>query len=384
MELASNVKYLQGNEACAIGAIAAGVRFFGGYPITPATEIAEVMAIELPKLGGVFVQFEDEIASMGAVIGASAAGAKAMTATSGPGFTLKQENIGFATMVQIPCVVVNVMRGGPSTGLPTLPSQSDVMQARWGTHGDHPVIALAPASVRECFDLTVRAVNLSERFRMPVILLSDAIIGHMREKIEVPSSESLTLVNRKKTSLPPEEFLPYGDDGTGIPPMANYGDGYLFHMNSNNYDDEGFPATNDHKIADYRLKGLHNKVERYRSEIIDNELTLTEDAEILIFAFGSTARSARGAVKRARAAGLKVGLFRPRTIWPFPYEELAAVAGGAKHIICAEMNLSQLYGEVMRATHDVKVKVHGLHQSNGLLITPDQILQKVKEVSQDD
>lgn len=381
MGLIGNVKYLQGNEACALGAIAAGVRFFGGYPITPATEIAEVMAIELPRLGGVFVQFEDEIASMGAVIGASAAGVKAMTATSGPGFTLKQENIGFATMVQIPCVVVNVMRGGPSTGLPTLPSQSDVMQARWGTHGDHPVIALAPYSVRECFDLTVRAVNLSERFRIPVILLSDAIIGHMREKIEVPASEDLTLINRKKPSLPPEEYLPYADDGTGIPPMANYGDGYLFHMNSNNYDDEGFPATNDHKIADYRLKGLHNKIDRYRHEIIDNELFLADDADILIFAFGSTARSARGAVKMARAAGIKVGLFRPRTIWPFPYPELAAAAEGAKHIICAEMNLSQLYGEVMRATHGLKAEVHGLNQSNGLLITPDQILMKVKEVS---
>lgn len=375
------IQYLQGNEACALGAIAAGIRFFGGYPITPATEIAEVMAYELPKLGGVFVQFEDEIASMGAVIGASAAGVKSMTATSGPGFTLKQENIGFATMVQIPCVVVNVMRGGPSTGLPTLPSQSDVMQARWGTHGDHPVIALAPNSVRECFDLTVRAVNLSEQFRIPVLLLSDAIIGHMRERIEVPSQEDLTLINRKKALTPPEEYLPYADDGTGIPPMANYGEGYLFHMNSNNYDDEGFPATNDHKIADRRIKGLHNKLERYQNEIIDNDLYMVDDADILIFAFGSIARSARGAVKEARAAGIKVGLFRPRTIWPFPYEELATAASGAKHIICAEMNLSQLYGEVMRATHGLKAEIHGLNQSNGLLITPHQIFEKVKEVS---
>ena len=373
-------KYLQGNEACALGGIAAGVRFFGGYPITPATEIAEVMALELPKLGGVFVQFEDEIASMGAVIGASAAGVKSMTATSGPGFTLKQENIGFAIMVQIPCVVVDVMRGGPSTGLPTLPSQSDVMQARWGTHGDHPIIALAPYSVRECFDLTVRAVNLSERFRIPVLLLSDAVIGHMREKIEVPAPENLTLIERKKPTVPPEEYLPFADDGTGIPPMANYGEGYLFHINSNNYDDEGFPATNDHKIADYRLKGLHNKIERYRDEIVDNELYMADDAEVLIFAFGSTARSARGAVKEARRQGIKAGLFRPRTIWPFPYKELAAAAGKAKHVLCAEMNLSQLYSDVMRATHGLPAKIHILNQSNGLLITPGQILEKVKEV----
>lgn len=381
LALAEEIKFLQGNEACALGALAAGVRFFGGYPITPATEIAEVMARELPKVGGVFVQFEDEIASMGAVIGASAAGMKAMTATSGPGFTLKQENIGFAIMVQIPCVVINVMRGGPSTGMPTLPSQSDVMQARWGTHGDHPIIALAPASVRECFDLTVRAVNLSERFRIPVILLSDAMIGHMREKVVIPPREQLLLVERKKPSVPPSEYIPYADDGTGIPPMANLGEGYLFHITSNNYDDEGFPATNDHRIADYRLKGLHNKIERNRAEIIDLEQFMAEDAEILLFAFGSTARSARGAVKMARQAGIRAGLFRPKTIWPFPYSELEAAAGPAKHVICVEMNLSQLESEVIRAVCATKAKVHGLHQSNGLLITPQQIYQKISEVA---
>ncbi|MGI6096802.1 MAG: 2-oxoacid:acceptor oxidoreductase subunit alpha [Dethiobacteria bacterium] len=381
MSTKKNIKYLQGNEACAEGVLAAGADFFAGYPITPATEIAEIMAAELPKRGGVFVQFEDEIASMGAVVGASVAGRKALTATSGPGFTLKQENLGYAIMIQIPCVVINVQRGGPSTGLPTLPSQSDVMQARWGTHGDHPIIAVAPASVRECFDLTVRAFNLSEKYRIPVIVLSDAIIGHMREKIEIPAADEIEIINRKKPTVPPEEYKPFADDGTGIPPMANMGDGYLFHMTSNNYDDEGFPATNDHEIADYRLKQLHNKIDRYRDDIIDVEEYLAEDAELLVFAFGSTARSARGAVKEARKEGIKAGLFRPKTIWPFPDQELAhAVSRGVKHVICAEMNLSQLEGEVLKATRGQDVAVHGLHQNDGRLISPQQVLTKVKEV----
>ncbi len=373
--------FLQGNEACALGAIEAGVRFFGGYPITPATEIAEVMARELPRLGGVFVQFEDEIASMGAVIGASVAGTKAMTATSGPGFTLKQENLGYAILVQIPCVVVNVMRGGPSTGLPTLPSQSDVMQARWGTHGDHPIIALAPYSVRECFDLTVRAVNLSERFRIPVIILSDAIIGHVRERITLPRSEDLQLVERKKPSVDPADYKPFEDDGTGIPPMANLGEDYLFHITSNNYDDEGFPATYDHDIADQRIKGLYKKIDRYREEIIDYDLFMTDDADIILFAFGSVARSARRAVMMAREKGIRAGLFRLKTVWPFPYQELGAIVGKANHLLCVEMNMSQLESEVMRAVHGTKTQVHGLHQSNGMLITPDQIYHKIREVT---
>lgn len=377
------VKFLQGNEACAEGALAAGVNFFAGYPITPATEVAEVMANKMPLRGGVFIQFEDELGSMGAVIGASVAGCKAMTATSGPGFTLMQENLGFACMVQIPCVIVNVQRGGPSTGLPTLPAQSDVMQARWGTHGDHPIIVVAPASVRESFDLTIRAVNLAEKFRIPVIFLSDAIIGHMRERIEIPASEELEIVNRKKPTGNPEEYKPFADDGTGIPPMACMGDGFLFHMTSNNYDDEGFPATNDHQMAKYRLDYLHDKLVRYRDEIIDVDEYMTEDASIILFAFGSVARSARGAIKMARQEGIRVGLFRPRTIWPFPDQELTAASSrGAKDIICIEMNLSQLEGEVLKATRGLPLNVHGLHQNDGLLISPQQIYNKIKGVIQ--
>ncbi len=378
MNSGNNVQFLQGNEACALGAIAAGVRFFGGYPITPATEIAEVMARELPKIGGVFVQFEDEIASIGAVIGASVAGTKAMTATSGPGFSLKQENLGYAIHVQIPCVVVNVMRGGPSTGLPTLPSQSDVMQARWGTHGDHPIIALSPYSVRECFDLTVRAVNLSERFRIPVILLSDAIIGHVRERIVLPSREELTLVERKKPTVAPEDYKPFEDDGTDIPPMANLGEEYIFHITSNNYDDEGFPATNDHDIADRRIKSLYNKIERNRAEIDDVDLFMADDAEIIIVAYGSTARSARRAVMMARQEGIKAGLFRLKTIWPFPYDHLRTAAEPAKDVLLVEMNMSQLDSEIKSATHGLQTRIHGLHQSNGMLITPDQIYDRIK------
>lgn len=374
-------QYLQGNEACAFGALAAGVRFFAGYPITPATEITEVMAREMPKYGGVFIQYEDELGSLGAVIGASVAGLKSMTATSGPGFTLMQENLGFAAMVQIPCVIVNVQRGGPSTGLPTLPAQSDVMQSRWGTHGDHPIIVLTPNSVSESFGLMVRAVNLTEKYRIPVIFLSDAMVGHMREKIQIPSIDELEIISRKKPTICPQDYKPFADDGTGIPPMANMGEGYLFHITSNNYDDEGFPATNNHQIAEYRLHMLHNKLERYREDIIDNELYMVDDAEILIFSYGCTSRSARGAVKKARERGIKAGLFRPRTIWPFPYQELAQAAEHIQDILCVEMNLSQLEGEVIKAVYKQRKNVHGLHQNNGLLITQQQILHKLCEVS---
>jgi 2-oxoglutarate ferredoxin oxidoreductase subunit alpha len=342
-----NKKLLQGNEACAEGALAAGVRFFAGYPITPSTEIAEILASKLPRMGGRFIQMEDEIASMAAVVGASLAGTKSLTATSGPGFSLKQENFGYAIMTETPCVIVDVQRGGPSTGLPTSPSQGDVMQTRWGTHGSHPVIALSPASVRETFDLTVQAVNYSERFRIPVVLLLDEIIGHMRESIVLPQSEEITRLNRKKPNVSPEEYLPFKADEDGVSPMANFGEGYHFHVTGLTHDESGFPSNNPEITADL-MKRLNDKIEKYSSEIIITEDFHMEDAEIVIFSYGCVARSAKKAVRELRKSGKKVGLLRTATIWPFP-DKILKNLNNVKYLLVPEMNEGQLLGEVQKA-----------------------------------
>jgi len=295
---------LQGNEALAEGALAAGCRFFAGYPITPASEIAEHMALKLPALGGTFIQMEDEIASMGAVIGASLAGVKAMTATSGPGFSLMQENIGYACMAETPCVVVNVMRGGPSTGLPTLASQGDVMQARWGTHGDHPVIVLAVSCVRDCFELTVFAFNLAEKYRVPVIILSDEVVAHTRETFVPPPPGEIEVVDRLKPAVPPEWYRPYEDTGTGVPPMAAFGDGYRHHVTGLTHDERGFPTQRSDEI-DALMRRLFRKITQGFHEIQRVESYRMEDAEVAVIAYGSVARSARRAVLEARERGLQ-------------------------------------------------------------------------------
>ena len=374
------VKLLQGNEACAMAAITAGVRFFAGYPITPATEITEIMAQELPKVGGIFIQMEDEIASMAAVIGASIGGVKALTATSGPGFTLKQENLGYAAMVQIPCVVVNVQRGGPSTGMPTLPAQMDVMQSRWGTHGDHPIIVLSPSTVYEYYMLTIKAVNFSEMLRTPVIILSDAVIGHLREKVVLPDISEIETVDRKKATVSPQEFLPFKPDDDDVPPFVTYGKGYRYHMTSNNYDEGGYPATNNHQVADTLLRRLHNKIEKRRAEIVMTEEIMMEDAEVAVFAYGCTARSAHSAVEIARAQGLKVGLIKALTLWPFPREAVEKYSDRVRSIIVPEMNMGQLVGEVERIIKDTKVRIHRLNRFDGKMIRPEQIVSAVKEV----
>ncbi|HWR12735.1 MAG TPA: 2-oxoacid:acceptor oxidoreductase subunit alpha [Rectinemataceae bacterium] len=375
-----HVKLLQGNEACAMAALDAGVRFFAGYPITPATEIAEILAKELPKLGGIFIQMEDEIASMGAIIGASIGGMKSLTATSGPGFTLMQENLGYAAMVQVPCVIVDVQRGGPSTGMPTLPSQMDVMQARWGTHGDHPIVVLCPSTVYEYYILTIKAINFSEMLRTPVILLADAIVGHLREKVIIPDSSQIELVERKRAALPAKDFLPFKPDEDDVPPFMPYGIGYRYHMTSNNYDEGGYPATNDSQVAVKLLTRLHRKVERRRSEIVMTEEIMMDDAEIALFAYGCTARSARSAVETARQQGIKLGLIKALTLWPFPREVVEKYGDKVKAIIVAEMNMGQLVGEVERALKDKKAAVRQVNRFDGKMITPDQILDAVKEV----
>lgn len=371
------MKLLQGNEACVEGALAAGIDFYAGYPITPSTEVAELLAARLPMVGGRFIQMEDEIAAMAAVIGGVLTGAKSMTATSGPGFSLKQENLGYAMYTEIPCVVVNVQRGGPSTGLPTAPSQADVMQARWGTHGDHPVIALSPSSVEETYWLTIRAFNLAEKYRTPVILLLDEVVGHMREKVEIPDKVE-NLIYRKQPTCAKDEYLPFKPDADLIPPMAAFGQGYRYHVTGLTHDESGFPTGDPKKTGDL-IERLHAKVDNNYADIVEHETEMMEDAEICVLAFGSTARSASRAVKEARKQGIKAGLFRPITIWPFPGRELQTYLPQLKNIIVPELNLGQLILEVERQAAG-KVPVQGLNRADGELITPAQILERIQEV----
>lgn len=369
---------MQGNQACAEGALAAGARFFAGYPITPSTEIAELLAKRLPQVGGTFIQMEDEMGSIAAVIGASLAGAKALTATSGPGYSLMQELIGYASMAEAPCVIVDVQRVGPSTGQPTSPAQGDVMQARWGTHGDRGVIALSPSSVPECYDITVRAFNLAEKYRTPVILLMDEVIGHMREKITVPDPSTLTIVNRKRPTVPPEQYLPYKPDADGVPPMAAYGSGYHFHVTGLVHDYTGFPAGSSAASREL-IARLNRKIDDHVDDIITYEEKQLDDAEVAVVAFGGTARTAYAALEQARAAGLKVGLFRPITIWPVPDAALQRLAGRVKAIIVAEMNYGQYVREVQRAVGD-KTRVVSLAKWDNEPITPEQMIDSIKSV----
>ncbi len=370
---------LQGNEAVVEGALRAGCRFFAGYPITPATEISEALSVRLPALDGTFIQMEDEIASMGSIIGASLAGTKSMTATSGPGFSLMQENIGFAVMAEVPCVVVNVMRGGPSTGLPTLPAQGDVMQTRWGTHGDHPIIVLAPTTVRECFDLTVRAFNLSERFRNPVILLMDEVVAHMREKVTLPDEGEIEVVNRMKPKVPPEWYIPYENTPGGVPAMANFGEGYRYHVTGLTHDVRGFPTERPDEIGPFMAR-LFRKISQNMAEIQHGEFYRTDDADIVVIAYGSVARSARRAVIDAREQGVRAGLLKLNTIWPFMRSAVDQVLRHARVLIVPEMNIGQISREVKRV-NEGRAKVLGVNKMDGTMITPGEILKTVMEAS---
>ena len=370
------VRLMQGNKACAEGAIAAGCRFFAGYPITPATEIAEIMALRLPQEDGKFIQMEDEIASMAAVIGGSVGGVKSMTATSGPGFSLMQENIGYAAMCEIPCVVVNVQRAGPSTGLPTQPSQGDVMQARWGTHGDHPIIVLCPSSVRETYDLTIRAFNLSERYRTPVILLMDAMIGHMREGIEVPEENEYEVWERAHTEVPPEWYKAYVNDPQDVPPLAPFGEGYRYHITGLFHDELGYPTERLDEINPW-LTRVFGKIERNLDDILDyEEDEHLQRAEVLVVAYGATARSAQRAVDLARRQGNRVSLLRLRTLWPFPEERVESAAERLHRVIVPEMNLGQLALEVERVVG--KHKVVRVGRADGQMVDPQDILEAIE------
>lgn len=374
----SKVLLLQGNQAVVEGAIAAGVKFFAGYPITPSTEVAESLAEKLPKNGGKFIQMEDEIASMGAVIGASLTGKKVMTATSGPGFSLKQELIGYACAAEIPLVIVNVQRVGPSTGQPTSPSQGDVMQARWGTHGDHWLIALTPASVPECFELTLRAYALSEKYRVPVILLMDEVIGHMREKIELPDDYSdFSQAERKQPDCAPEDFKAYATDESLVPAMPAFGSGYRWHVTGLVHDETGFPkGTPAATLA--AANRQRAKLENNLDDIVQVENYRMEDADFAVVAFGGAARTAYETVDMARAEGLKVGLVRPVTIWPFAEAQMKELAGRVKGILVHELNCGQYVHEVERAVNG-KVPVSLYAKYDNEPATPAQLLEEVKK-----
>jgi len=363
-------RLVSGNNACALGAIAAGCRFFAGYPITPSSEIAERLARRLPEVGGVFVQMEDEIASMAAVIGASMGGVKAMTATSGPGFSLKQENLGYAAGAEIPCVIVNVMRGGPSTGMPTRPSQADLMQARWGSHGDYPIIVLTPGSVREIFDETIRAFDLAESCRSPVVLLYDQVLAQLSETVALDGARSGVGVVRKWASGPRSEYRPYAADASGIPAMSRPGAGYRTHTTGLTHGEDGFPTQNPEAVT-RNLSRLFSKLERNRSAIDSSATLHCNDADVVIVALGITARAASRAVELCRAQGVRAGLFRPITLWPFPEQALRAAAATARAVLVPEMNAGQLCLEVERVLAGTRVE--GLHRFNGEPIVPVEI-----------
>ncbi len=368
------IRLMQGNEAIGLGAVAAGCRFFAGYPITPSTEVAEVLARELPKVGGKFIQMEDEIASIAATIGGSIGGLKSMTATSGPGFSLMQENIGYAAMTEIPCVIVNVQRLGPSTGLPTTASQGDVMQARWGTHGDHQIIALCPTTVRESFELTIKAFNLAEKYRTPVILLTEETIGHMREPIDIPDFDTIEVVERIVTESP-ETYKPYRIDNGDVPPMANFGEGYRYHITGLFHDELGFPTQRLDEVEAW-LERVDRKINNHLDEIVMVEEDYQPDSKVGLVTYGASARSARHALKVARLNGQQVDMLTLFTIWPFAEAQVEKLAEKVDRILVPEMNAGQIALEVERIVG--RKKVIRLTTTNGEMVTPEKILEAIK------
>ncbi len=362
---------LQGNEAIVHGALAAGCRFFAGYPITPASEIAEQLSIRLPAVNGTFIQMEDEIASIGAIVGASLAGVKSMTATSGPGFALMQENLGFACVAEVPCVVVNVMRGGPSTGLPTCPAQGDVQMARWGTHGDHPIVVLSVSTVMDSFTITVKAFNIAEKYRVPVILLSDEVVAHTRECVELPDINELKVIDRIHPSVPPDWYKPYEGDARGVPPMATFGDGYRHHVTGLIHDEMGFPTQKPQEVEAFQRR-LTKKITRGFPDIQMTKSYHLDDAEIFVIAYGAVARSALRAVEDAREAGIKVGLLQLITLFPFPRRTVTPLLQQCRAVLIPEMNLGQMSREIQRVNQgECHVVKH--NRIDGQFITPGEI-----------
>jgi 2-oxoglutarate ferredoxin oxidoreductase subunit alpha len=372
--------FMNGDEACAEGAISAGCLFFAGYPITPATEIAETMSRRLPQIGGIYVQMEDEIASMNSVLGASWAGVKAMTATSGPGFSLMMENLGLGVMTETPCVLVNIQRAGPSTGLPTSVGQGDMMQARWGSHGPYEIIAIVPNSPQEMFELTITAFNLSEKYRVPVLIMSDEVVGHMSEKVVIRRIAPEELVQRRRPTVAPEDYLPYRTDGDLVPPMALAGEGYRFHITGLTHDERGYPAMN--AVAQDRLvRRLVDKIRLNKTDIIRYEEAWVDDAEVVVCAYGIAARVARHAVQMARSQGIRAGMLRLITVWPFPEDRIRQLAQEVKAFLVPEVNYGQIVLEVERCCCG-KAKTVLLPHMGGGVHQPQDILDAIKEVAQ--
>ena len=371
--------FMMGDVACAEGAISAGCRFFAGYPITPATEIAERMSERMPQIGGTYIQMEDELASMITILGASWGGVKAMTATSGPGFSLMMENLGLGIMTETPCVLVNVQRGDPSTGLPTLVGQGDMMQARWGSHGPYEIIALSPSSPQELFNLTIRAFNLSEKYRTPVLVMTDAEVGHMTEKVVIPPPEEIEIISRRKPTVSPREYLPYKADDTLVPPMANAGEGYRFHVTGLTHDERGYPAM-DAEAQDKLITRLVEKIRKNRDDIIQLEENGLEDAEVVVCSYGISARTALWPVELARREGIKVGTLRLITVWPFPEERIRQLAGKVKAFVVPELNYGQIVLEVERCAAG-QAEVILVPHAGGDIHDPKKVLEAIRRAA---
>lgn len=371
--------FMLGDHACAEGALAAGCTLFAGYPITPATEIAERMAERLPEVGGIYIQMEDEIASMAAILGAAWGGAKSMTATSGPGFSLMLENIGLGIVTESPCVVVNVQRGGPSTGLPTMVGQADMMQARWGSHGPYEIIALTPASPQECFDLTIRAFNLAERYRLPVLVMMDSEVGHMTEKVVIPTEDKIVRWERKKPKVPPNGVHTYAPDADLIPPMPPVGEGYHVFVESLTHDERGYPVMTA-KAQHQMVQRLIKKIQVHLDDILDWEERDVDGAEVLVLSYGISARVAGRAIADARKLGIKVGLFRLITAWPFPEQRVRELSSQIKGFVVPEINNGQMVREVERCSRDRCQVVPVLHMG-GDIHEPRDILEAIRQVA---
>jgi 2-oxoglutarate ferredoxin oxidoreductase subunit alpha len=379
LTILTGTHFMNGDEACAEGGVAAGCAFFAGYPITPATEVAERMARRLPQVGGVYIQMEDELASMAAVVGASCAGARAMTSTSGPGFSLMMENVGLAAMLEAPCVLVNIMRGGPSTGLPTLVGQQDVMQARWGSHGDYEVIALSPESPQESFQLTFEAFDLADTYRTPVMILSDEVVGHMTEKVTIPPPEALMRRARRKRKPTRRGFRPFYADSSGVPPMVFAGEGYHIHATGLTHDEFGYPVITP-EAQERLVQRLVRKIRDHADEIVRTEELYLEDAEVVVVSYGCSARTAREVVEQARRRGLKVGMLRLITIWPFAETRIRQLArsGGLKAFVVAEINRGQIAYEVERCAEG-KVETVLAGFMGGRIFSPEELFPIVEE-----
>lgn len=378
MKNKSKTLFMQGNEAIAEGAFAAGAKFYAGYPITPSTEVAEISSVRLPQLGGLYVQMEDELASMAAIIGASASGKKSFTATSGPGFSLMQENLGVAIMAEIPCVIINVMRSGPSTGLATKPAQGDFMQSRWGTHGDHGIIVLSPSTVEDCYYLMVKAFNYAEKYRTPVVFLADEIIGHLQERAVINQINPEDIVNRKQPTCNLKDYKPFKVDEDGIAPLANYGSNYITRLSGSTHDDSGLPNSKPEN-ADKFIRHYTDKIEKNKKDISIVRKYNMEDAEYAIITFGCSTRSSLEAMEMLRAEGKKVGILQLVTIWPFADKEVMEVCNQVKGVVVPELNLGQLIEEIKKFNHK-NIPIMGVNKVDSLSIQPHEIIEKIREV----